>query len=117
MLYGSALKYVLKSYDAFLNKEKSPIASSQVILNSRTKNKNAPLVSSTVTAMFRKGSPDFRHLTEAPAFGHSDVHVGLQIADNHEESTEDTGATSTYRSVIFITNRQNVKQTLTALTW
>lgn len=49
--------------------------------------------------MFRKGSPDFRYLTEAPAFGHSDVHVGLQIADNHEESTEDTGATSTYRSV------------------
>ncbi len=52
-----------------------------MILDSRTKNKNTPVASHVVTGFYKKQSNIYSNLIEAPTFGHSDTHVGLQIAD------------------------------------
>jgi hypothetical protein len=43
--------------------------------------KNTPSVHRMTTARFKTGGDPFPHLIESPAFGHSDAHVVLQIAD------------------------------------
>lgn len=52
-----------------------------MILDARTKNKNAPSVHRITTERFRSGGDPYSHLVESPVFGHSDAHVPLQVAD------------------------------------
>lgn len=52
-----------------------------MVLDSRTKVKNAPSVHRMTTERFKTGGDPYPHLTESPVFGHSDAHVPLQIAD------------------------------------
>lgn len=52
-----------------------------VIADSRRKQQNAMVAHSIFTQKFRSGGDPFEHIVEMPTFGHSDNHVGLQIAD------------------------------------
>lgn len=52
-----------------------------VILDSRTKSKNVDNVHCVTTRKLRAGGDMLPHLAESPVFGHSDTHIGLQIAD------------------------------------
>jgi hypothetical protein len=52
-----------------------------VILDARTKTKNVPNVHAITTRKFRASGDPFPLIAESPVFGHSDSHVGLQVAD------------------------------------
>lgn len=52
-----------------------------MILDARTKSKNVPSVHTITTRKFKAGGDCLAHLVESPVFGHSDSHVGVQIAD------------------------------------
>jgi hypothetical protein len=52
-----------------------------MILDARTKSKNVPNVHTITTRKFKSGGDPLPRLVESPVFGHSDSHIGLQIAD------------------------------------
>ncbi|MBH5334305.1 DUF3800 domain-containing protein [Streptomyces pactum] len=51
------------------------------VLDSRSYVKNVKNVDCVTAEKFRQGADRLPHLAEAPVFGHSDTHAGLQIAD------------------------------------
>src|SRR5467141_3622389 len=55
--------------------------SGMVICDSRDPFKNAEVSHSIFTQKFKAGGDQYPHLVEMPTFGHSENHVGLQIAD------------------------------------
>ena len=77
--YPAANRWILNTFNEYLKKVNSK---GIAILDSRTKVKNSPLVSNIVTGMYKTGGGDFSQLIDAPTFGHSDVHIGIQIADH-----------------------------------
>ncbi len=52
-----------------------------VIADSRSKGQNANVAHSVFTQKYRTSGDPFARIVEMPTFGHSDNHVGLQIAD------------------------------------
>lgn len=52
-----------------------------MILDSRTKSKNAPNVHSVTTRKYRAGGDNLKGVIESPVFGHSDTHTLLQLSD------------------------------------
>ncbi|MFH8469675.1 DUF3800 domain-containing protein [Streptomyces sp. NPDC017991] len=52
-----------------------------MVLDSRTKVKNAPNVHCVTTRKYRTGGDGLRGVIESPVFGHSDTHTLLQLAD------------------------------------
>ena len=52
-----------------------------MVLDSRTKVKNAPNVHCVTTRKYRTGGDSLRGVIESPVFGHSDTHTLLQVAD------------------------------------
>lgn len=52
-----------------------------VILDSRNKGKNTPVAHSIFTQKYKTTGDTYPGLIEAPTFGHSDNHAGLQLAD------------------------------------
>lgn len=52
-----------------------------MILDARTKVKNAPSTLGITTRRFKTGGDAFPNFVESPVFGHSDTHVHLQIVD------------------------------------
>ncbi|MFH8656309.1 DUF3800 domain-containing protein [Streptomyces afghaniensis] len=52
-----------------------------VLLDSRTKRRNVDNVHCVTTRKLRPGGDLMPHVAESPVFGHSDSHIGLQIAD------------------------------------
>ena len=52
-----------------------------VIADSRNKTGNAQVAHSIFTQMFRTAGNPYDRIVEMPTFGHSDNHVGLQLAD------------------------------------
>ncbi|MFB6771891.1 DUF3800 domain-containing protein [Streptomyces sp. NPDC056337] len=52
-----------------------------MVLDSRTKVKNAPNVHCVTTRKYRAGGDSLRGIIESPVFGHSDTHALLQLAD------------------------------------
>ncbi|GAA2593342.1 DUF3800 domain-containing protein [Streptomyces lienomycini] len=52
-----------------------------MVLDSRTKVKNAPNVHCVTTRKYRSGGDSLRGVIESPVFGHSDTHALLQLAD------------------------------------
>lgn len=77
--YPAANRWIMNAFNEYLKRVDSK---GIAILDSRTKIKNSPLVSNIVTGMYKTGGGDFGQLIDAPAFGHSDVHIGIQIADH-----------------------------------
>ena len=52
-----------------------------MILDSRTKSKNAPNVHCVTTRKYRAGGDSLKGVIESPVFGHSDTHTLLQLSD------------------------------------
>lgn len=52
-----------------------------MILDSRTKSKNAPNVHCVTTRKYRAGGDGLKGVIESPVFGHSDTHTLLQLSD------------------------------------
>ncbi|MER6112048.1 DUF3800 domain-containing protein [Streptomyces hirsutus] len=52
-----------------------------MILDSRTKSKNAPNVHCVTTRKYRAGGDILKGVVESPVFGHSDTHTLLQLSD------------------------------------
>ncbi|CAL9302226.1 hypothetical protein SUDANB66_03481 [Streptomyces sp. SudanB66_2053] len=52
-----------------------------MVLDSRTKSKNAPNVHCVTTRKFRAGGDLLKGVIESPVFGHSDTHTLLQVSD------------------------------------
>ncbi|MEX2394270.1 MAG: DUF3800 domain-containing protein [Actinomycetota bacterium] len=77
-MYSFSLQDICRHFQRWL------IDSSQeglVICDSRTKTKNTPVAHSIFTQKFKAGGDEYDRLHEMPTFGHSDNHVGLQVAD------------------------------------
>lgn len=58
-----------------------PHTTGLMILDSRTKVKNVGSVHGIITRKFKSGGDNLANLIESPVFGHSDSHIGLQLAD------------------------------------
>jgi hypothetical protein len=52
-----------------------------IVLDSRTKTQNAEVSFSVFTEKFRSAGDKYPRLVDMPTFGHSENHVGLQLAD------------------------------------
>ncbi|GAB2870892.1 hypothetical protein GCM10027074_43150 [Streptomyces deserti] len=52
-----------------------------MVLDSRTKSKNAPNVHCVTTRKYRAGGDSLKGVIESPVFGHSDTHTLLQLSD------------------------------------
>lgn len=72
---------VARIADRFEHQLRAADTQGMIILDARTKVKNTPSVHRLTTARFKSGGDPVPHLIESPAFGHSDAHVVLQIAD------------------------------------
>lgn len=78
-IYPGYIAWIAKTFEHYLSVHNS---NGIMLLDSRTKNKNTPLTSNIVTRFYSSGKGRLlQHLVDAPAFGNSDAHVGLQIAD------------------------------------
>jgi len=77
-VYAEVVARIAEQFEAQLRAAETPGA---MILDARTKVKNVPSVHRMTTERFRAGGNPYPGLVESPVFGHSDAHVGLQIAD------------------------------------
>ncbi|MET9328721.1 DUF3800 domain-containing protein [Tsukamurella sp. NPDC003166] len=77
-VYPRAVSDLAASFESLLAASNDP---GVMILDSRTKVKNAGNVHRITTQRFKSGGDLLPHLAEAPLFGHSDTHVPLQIVD------------------------------------
>lgn len=77
-IYASAVAEVADTFEAQLAAAKTP---GLMVLDARTKVKNAGNVHGITSRRFRKGGDQYPHLLESPVFGHSDTHIPLQVAD------------------------------------
>lgn len=77
-VYSDAIARMAASFEAQLAAART---NGLMILDARTKVKNAPSVQGVTTRRFRSGGDPLSHLVESPVFGHSDTHVALQVAD------------------------------------
>ena len=76
--YSSAIAEMATTFQAQLASAATP---GLMILDARTKVKNAPSTLGITTRRFRTGGDPYPHFVEAPVFGHSDTHIHLQIVD------------------------------------
>lgn len=77
-MYGASVASLCAHFEHFLAERDDR---GVVILDSRTKSKNVDNVHCVTTRKFRTGGDLMPHVAESPVFGHSDSHIGLQIAD------------------------------------
>jgi hypothetical protein len=77
-MYGASVASLCADFEHFLAGRGER---GVVILDSRTKSKNVDNVHCVTTRKFRAGGDLMPHVAESPVFGHSDSHIGLQIAD------------------------------------
>ncbi|MBT2488668.1 DUF3800 domain-containing protein [Streptomyces sp. ISL-96] len=77
-MYLSSVRSMCENFEHFLAERDG---SGVVVLDSRSYVKNLKNVDCVTTEKFRNGADRLPHLAESPVFGHSDTHVGLQIAD------------------------------------
>ena len=77
-VYTSSIQTLCHQFNTFLiDRDKRGI----VIADSRAKNQNNNVSFSVFTAKFRNKGDAYPNILEMPVFGHSENHVGLQIAD------------------------------------
>lgn len=77
-VYSSSISALTENFQQQLAHEHSR---GMLVLDSRTKVKNAPNVHCVTTRKYRSGGDDYRGIIESPVFGHSDTHTLLQLAD------------------------------------
>ena len=77
-VYTSSMQHIFRYFEHLL------AASGElglVVADSRTKPQNAVVAHSILTQKFAAGGDVYPHVTELPVYGHSENHVGLQVAD------------------------------------
>lgn len=77
-VYPASVAALNETFQAQLAHEHSR---GMMVLDSRTKVKNAPNVHCVTTRKYRAGGDSLRGIIESPVFGHSDTHSLLQLAD------------------------------------
>ncbi|NEE49914.1 DUF3800 domain-containing protein, partial [Streptomyces sp. SID8455] len=77
-VYPASVAALNETFQAQLAHEHSR---GMMVLDSRTKVKNAPNVHCVTTRKYRTGGDSLRGVIESPVFGHSDTHTLLQLAD------------------------------------
>lgn len=77
-VYSSSVQRICTDFQHCLNASDTQ---GLVIADSRNKAKNSNVSHSVCTQMFSAAGNPYRNLVEAPTFGHSDNHAGLQLAD------------------------------------
>ncbi|WP_203182667.1 DUF3800 domain-containing protein [Streptomyces pratensis] len=77
-VYPTSVGSLTETFQAQLAHEHSR---GMMVLDSRTKVKNAPNVHCVTTRKYRTGGDGLRGIIESPVFGHSDTHTLLQVAD------------------------------------
>ena len=77
-VYPASVGSLTETFQAQLAHEHSR---GMMVLDSRTKVKNAPNVHCVTTRKYRTGGDSLRGVIESPVFGHSDTHTLLQVAD------------------------------------
>ena len=77
-VYTSSMQHIFRYFEHLL-------AASQevglVVADSRTKPQNAVVAHSILTQKFAAAGDAYPHVAEMPVYGHSENHVGLQVAD------------------------------------
>ncbi|WP_229897619.1 DUF3800 domain-containing protein [Streptomyces finlayi] len=77
-MYAASVNALCSNFEHFLAERSS---SGIAILDSRNPSDNTGNVHCVTTRKFAKGGDPLPHLPESPVFGHSNTHLGLQIAD------------------------------------
>ncbi|MGW3162744.1 DUF3800 domain-containing protein [Streptomyces sp. NPDC001142] len=77
-VYPTSVGSLTETFQAQLAHEHSR---GMMVLDSRTKVKNAPNVHCVTTRKYRTGGDGLRGIIESPVFGHSDTHTLLQVSD------------------------------------
>ena len=77
-VYSSTVQRICTDFQHFLYHKG---AHGLVIADSRNKMKNAGISHSVFTQMYSAAGNPYPNLIEAPTFGHSDNHAGLQLSD------------------------------------
>jgi hypothetical protein len=77
-VFTSSIQAIFRCFQEQLEAEKDH---GIVIADSRTPGQNVPVAHSIFTQKFRFAGDPYNRILEMPTFGHSNNHVGLQIAD------------------------------------
>ncbi|MFT2018156.1 DUF3800 domain-containing protein [Streptomyces sp. 796.1] len=77
-LYAASVAALCATFENYLAEHS---ASGIVVLDSRNPSDNAGSVHGVTTRKFSRDGDELPHLPESPLFGHSNTHLGLQIAD------------------------------------
>jgi hypothetical protein len=77
-MYGASVTALCENFEHYLAERSS---SGIAVLDSRNPTDNVGNVHCVTTRKFGKGGDRMPHLPESPVFGHSNTHLGLQIAD------------------------------------
>lgn len=77
-VYTSSTQALCSGFNNYLDAEN---AQGIVIADSRRKHQNKTVSHSIFTKKYKKLGDDFPNILEMPLFGHSENHIGLQIAD------------------------------------
>lgn len=77
-IYTSSMQSLCQTYQVFLEEQ---VDTGMLIADSRNKPTNARVSFSIFTQKFKHSGDEYDRLLEMPTFGHSENHVGLQLAD------------------------------------
>ncbi|MHA3905198.1 DUF3800 domain-containing protein [Castellaniella sp. WN] len=77
-VYSSSVQRICESLQHFLQRQNDD---GILIADSRNKAKNSGISHSVFTQMYSSTGNPYPNLIEAPTFGHSDNHAGLQLSD------------------------------------
>jgi hypothetical protein len=77
-VFTSSVQAICRSFQEYLTGTND---SGIVIADSRTPGQNVPVAHSIFTQKFRVAGDPYHRIYEMPTFGHSNNHVGLQVAD------------------------------------
>ncbi|MEU8785567.1 DUF3800 domain-containing protein [Streptomyces sp. NPDC048637] len=77
-MYGASVTALCENFEHYLAARSS---SGIAVLDSRNPTDNVGNVHCVTTRKFGRGGDRMPHLPESPVFGHSNTHLGLQIAD------------------------------------
>lgn len=77
-VYTYSVQSCCQSLESFLSGEKSD---GVIIADFRFRNQNSVVSHSVFTQKFMAAGDQYAHLAEMPVFGHSNNHVGIQMAD------------------------------------
>lgn len=78
-IYTSATQQICRSFQHFLNNNQS--TSGLLIADSRRHRENTSVYHSIFTKKYKQTGDEYPNIMHPPLFGHSENHVGLQLAD------------------------------------